>query len=115
MPCPETQNEKEKMSHGPYASVVGSLMYVTTCTWPDICYAVGFVSRFRSNPGVAHWKAVKRILRYLKGIEYYILCYQGSNLRIVGYSDANWGSDLDEHKSTSGYSFLLKQWCNNLE
>jgi hypothetical protein len=37
----------------------------------------------------------------------YVLCYQGSNLRLIGYSDADWGSDLDEHKSTSGYAFLL--------
>lgn len=82
-------------------------MYATMCTRPDICYAVGFVSRFQSNPGLAHWKAVKRILRYLKGTEDYVLCYQGTNLRLIGYSDADWGSDLDERKSTSGYAFLL--------
>uniref|UniRef100_A0A2N9GE70 CCHC-type domain-containing protein n=1 Tax=Fagus sylvatica TaxID=28930 RepID=A0A2N9GE70_FAGSY len=65
------------------------------------------VNKFQSNPGLAHWKAVKRILRYLKGTMDYVLCYQGSDLRLIGYSDADWGSDLDERKSTSGYAFLL--------
>ena len=36
-----------------------------------------------------------------------MLCYQALDLRLVGYSDADWGGDLDEHKSTSGYAFLL--------
>lgn len=37
----------------------------------------------------------------------YMLCYQGSNLHIIGSSDANWEGDLDERKSISGYVFLL--------
>ena len=65
--CPQMQQEVERMKNVPYASAVGSLMYAMLCTRPDICYAVGLVSRYQSNPGEAHWKAVKRILRYLKG------------------------------------------------
>ena len=64
--CPKTQIEKEKMAHVPYANTVGSLMYAMMCTRPDICYAVGLLSRFQSNPRLAHWKAVRRIMRYLK-------------------------------------------------
>jgi hypothetical protein len=105
--CPKTQDEIKKMARVPYANAIGSLMYAMMCTQSDICYAVGLVSRFQSNPGQSHWKAVKRILRYLKGTIDYVLCYKGSNLCLVGYSDANWGSDLDECKSTSGYAFLL--------
>ena len=73
--CPKTTDEKEKMARVPYANAVGSLMYAMMCTRPDICYAVGLVSRFQSNQRLAHWKAIKRILRYLKGIADYILCY----------------------------------------
>ena len=73
--CPKTQDEKEKMARVPYANAVGSLMYAMMCTRLDICYAVGLVSRFQSNPGLAHWKAVKKILRYLKGIADYVFCY----------------------------------------
>ena len=54
------------MRRVPYASAVGSLMYAMLCTRPDICYAVGMVSRFQSNPGLDHWIAVKQILKYLR-------------------------------------------------
>jgi len=49
------------MARIPYASSIGSLMYVMVCTRPDIGHAVGVVSRFMSNPGKAHWEAVKWI------------------------------------------------------
>ena len=51
---PKTPQEVEDMKHIPYASAVGSLMYAMLCTRPDICYAVGIVSRYQSNPGRAH-------------------------------------------------------------
>ena len=52
---------------------------------------------------------MKRILAYLKGTADYSLCYQGGNLRLIGFTDVDWGGDLDERKSTSGYAFLLSQ------
>ena len=51
--------------------------------------------------------AVKRILRYLKGTSYYVMCYQGKDLRLAGYTYVDWGGDLDQRKSTSGYAFSL--------
>ena len=104
---PKTQEEKEKMAQDPYSCAIGSLMYAMMCTRPDICYVVGLVSQFQSNPDLAHHKVLKRVLRYLKGKAEYMLCYQASDLYLVGYSDADWGGDLDQHKSTSGYAFLL--------
>ena len=77
------------MSRGPYASAVGSLMYAMMCTCLDICFGVGLVSRYQSNPGREHGKVVKRILRYLKGTMDYCLVYQGSELSLVGYSDVD--------------------------
>ena len=73
--CPRNLEEEKEMSNVPYSSAVGSLMYAMLCTRPDICFAVGLVSRYQSNPGREHWKAVKRILRYLKGTMDYHLCY----------------------------------------
>jgi hypothetical protein len=78
--CSKTQDEIEKMARVPYANTVGSLIYAMMCTQPDICYAVGLVSRFQSNPALAFWKAIKRILRYLRGTMDYVLCYQGLDL-----------------------------------
>jgi hypothetical protein len=52
--CPKTLEEKKKMSRVPYASAVDSLMYAMICTRPDICYVVGLVSQYQSNPGQKH-------------------------------------------------------------
>ena len=95
------------MSKVPYSNVVYSMMYEMMCTHPYICYIVGLVSKFQSNPGLKHWMAVKRILRYLKGTSDYVLCYQGKDLLLDGYTDADWGGNLDQRKSTFGYAFLL--------
>ena len=91
---PETQEEKEGMSHVPYASVVGSLMYAMVYTRPDIAHVVGVLSRFISNLGKEHWTTVKRVFRYLRGTSYYGLCHQGRPrldrvLDIHGFVDAN--------------------------
>ena len=87
--CPKSEKEKKEMARVPYASAVGSLMYATLCTQPDICFAVGMVSRYQSNPRLVHWQAVKRIFRYLCGTSDLILCYQGGDLRLRGYFDAD--------------------------
>ena len=65
--CPTSKKEKEAMKKEPYQSAMGSLMYAMVCTRPDFAYAVGVVSQFMSNPGEAHWDAIKWIQRYLRG------------------------------------------------
>ena len=52
--CPKTHDEIERMRGIPYASAVESLMYAMLCTRPDICFAVGMVSRYQSDPGEEH-------------------------------------------------------------
>ena len=105
--CPKTQKEIEEMAKVPYASAVGSLMYAMLCTRPDICYAVGMVARYQSNPGQGHWTAVKHILKYLKRTRDYMLVYQSDSLIPLGYTDSDFQADRDERKSTSGYVFTL--------
>jgi hypothetical protein len=73
--CPKTQEEEEDMSHVPYASAVGSLMYAMVCTRPDIAHAVGFLGRYMSKLGKEHWTTIKRVFRYLRGTTSYGLCY----------------------------------------
>jgi hypothetical protein len=63
--CPKTHEEEEDMSHVPYVSAVGSLMYAMVYTRPDIAHAVGFLSRHMLKPGKEHWTTVKRVFRYL--------------------------------------------------
>jgi hypothetical protein len=65
------------MSHVPYASAVGSLMYAMVYTRLDIAHAVGVLSRDVSKPRKEHWTIVKRVFNYLSGIDSYGLFYEG--------------------------------------
>ena len=69
-----TLEEKRKISNFLYSNAIGSLMYATMCTRPDICYSVGMVSHYQTNLKMMHWKTVKRILRYLKCTIDYSFC-----------------------------------------
>lgn len=91
-----------------YQSAVGSLLYLSVATRPDITYAVCKVARFSAEPDKSHWAAVKRIIRYLVGTaEFGLLYRKGVQEECVGYSDADWGGDLDDRRSTSGYLFRM--------
>jgi hypothetical protein len=99
------------MSHVPYVSVVGNLMYAMVCTRPDIAHAVGVLSRYMSKPGKEkeHWTTVKRVFRYLCGIASYGLCYKGraglDRVLDIHRFVVDWAGDLDHRRYTSGYVF----------
>jgi hypothetical protein len=75
------------MSKISYDTAVGSLMYLMTCTRPDISLAIGKVSRYMSNPSKVNWEAVKWILRSLKGTK--IRLFIKSELSSVHFSNLN--------------------------
>ena len=90
-----------------YRSIVGALQYVTI-TRPEISFAVNKVCQFMHNPLEVHWQAAKRILRYLAGTMHFGLHFTKSKaLSITAFCDADWGFDLDDRKSTSGYCVFL--------
>jgi hypothetical protein len=92
----------------PYASAVESLIYAQVCTRPDIALAVGMLGRYQSNPGLEHWKATKRVMRYFQGTKGYSLTFKYTNhLEVFGYTDSNFAGCVDRRKSTSRYIFLL--------
>ncbi|KAL2228844.1 UNVERIFIED_CONTAM: Retrovirus-related Pol polyprotein from transposon TNT 1-94 [Sesamum indicum] len=117
---PQTDSEHVKMRVTPYASAIGSLMYAMICTRPDIAHAVEVVSRVMSNPGVMHWKAVKWILRYLRGTKDRALLFGKGKLILFGFVDADFaGSDYDRRRSTMGYVFTYSgtaiSWVSKLQ
>ncbi|GKA56676.1 hypothetical protein Tco_0755748 [Tanacetum coccineum] len=61
-----TPAELKRMQNVPYASAVGSIMYVVRCIRLDVAFAQNITSRFQQNPGNLHWTTVKNILKYLK-------------------------------------------------
>ena len=90
-----------------YLRIVGSLMYIMNCTRPDIAYSVSKLSGYTNNLGEDHWKALVRVLRYLKYTINYGLHYTRYPAVLEGYSDANWISDTKDSKSRSGYVFTF--------
>ena len=89
-----------------YQSAIGSLLYLSARTRPDITYAVSNVARFCSKPTMEHWKSIKHIMCYLNGTRNYV--YDKEKVTdFIGYSDADWAGDLDDCRSTSGYLFKL--------
>ena len=99
--------EEAHMRRVPYATTVGSLMYVILCTRPNICYAVGIISRYKSNLGPEHWNVVKHILKYLNRTKNYMLVYSRKDLTPIGYTDSDFQSDKVSRKSNSGSVFTL--------
>ncbi|KAG8499189.1 hypothetical protein CXB51_005621 [Gossypium anomalum] len=104
---PQSDDEIEYMSHVPYSSAVGSLMYAMVCSRPDLSYAVSAVSRYMANPGKEHWKAVQWILRYLRGTTDVCLQFGRTEDRVIGYVDADFAGDLDRRRSLTGYVFTI--------
>lgn len=96
------------VSH-PYRQLLGSLMYTMLCVRPDICYAVGYLGRFQVQPDEAHWQALKRVVRYVKGTKNLKLQYKQNDdaEALVGYADADWASDAEDRKSVSGFVFKV--------
>ena len=84
-----------------YQSAIGSLLYLSGGTRPDITFAVSNLAKFSAKPSKHHWTALKRVMRYLKGtINFGILYMKQKSKNFVAYSDADWAGDLDDRKST---------------
>ncbi|GJR98039.1 ribonuclease H-like domain, reverse transcriptase, RNA-dependent DNA polymerase [Tanacetum coccineum] len=88
-----------------YRSLIGCLRYLLH-TRPDLSYSVGLLSRFMQEPKEQHMKAIKQVLRYVKGTKDYGITYKhnGGN-RIHGYSDSSYGVNTQEGKGTTGIIF----------
>ncbi|PRQ44685.1 putative RNA-directed DNA polymerase [Rosa chinensis] len=92
-----------------YRSLVGGLLYLTI-TRPDIAFSVGLISRYLQEPRKPHLEAAKKILKYVNcTLDLGLFYKRGGGFLLNGYTDADFGGDLDKRRSTSGYVFL----CNN--
>ena len=92
-----------------FQRLVGSLLFLQTCSRPDISFAVLLLSQHCSSPEPRHFAAAKRVLRYLKGTRSYRLHYGGASqdLPLSGLSDADWAGDKKDRASTSGFVWSL--------
>lgn len=103
----------------PYAALVGSLMYLSICTRPDIAQAVGALARYMSKPTTAHWTSAKTVLRYLAGTADLGITFGAGSPGLQAFCDADYAGDIDTRRSTTGYVFLLNggaiSWASRLQ
>ena len=85
------------------------------CTRPDLAFVTGILGRYQSNPGIEHWRMVKKALCYLQGTKGLMLTYRRSDsLHIEGYSDLDFVGDVDDRKSrpciySHGRSYIVEK------
>lgn len=92
-----------------YRQAIGSLQYLSL-TRPDISFSVNKLAQYMHSPTELHWAALKRLLRYLKGtINHGLHLKKNCSLELVAFSDSDWGGDLDQRNSTTGYILFLGQ------
>lgn len=89
-----------------FQQAIGSLIYLSKATRPDIAYAVSTVAQSMKNPTEEDWVKVKRIFRYLQGTTNLKLKYKKGRGGMIGYADASFAEDKFDRKSISGYAFL---------
>ncbi|CAI7874628.1 unnamed protein product [Closterium sp. NIES-54] len=97
-------------SSGPYAELVGCLMYLMTCTRPDLAFPLSVLSRFvvtgRHRP--IHWTAAVRVAKYLATTSSMGLVLGGTHpVLLTGHYDSSYTDDVETQRSTQGYFFSL--------
>ncbi|KAI3813170.1 hypothetical protein L1987_17887 [Smallanthus sonchifolius] len=90
-----------------YRSLIGCLRYLLH-TRPDLCYSVRLLSRFMQEPKEHHLKAIKQVLRYIKGTKEFGITYKKlGGCKITGYSDSSYGVNTEEGKETTRIVFYF--------
>ena len=102
-----------------YSELVGSLLYLSVCTRPDISQAVGVLSRYMATPSMEHWTAAKGVLRYIAGSLQTGIMYGGGNTAMEGYCDSDFASDISSRRSTTGFVYIFNggavSWNSKLQ
>jgi hypothetical protein len=108
-PDPKDQlsnNEIAHLSSLPYCSLIGSLMYITISSHPDISFAVSKLSQFLDCFRSHYWEAALRVVRYLKSTKNFRLILGGPSFQLTGFLDSSWAEE-ENRKSHMGYCFTV--------
>ncbi|KAF7353204.1 Gag-Pol polyprotein [Mycena sanguinolenta] len=106
--CPSTPEEHAEMVGKPYRTLVGAVMWGQLATRPDLSFPVSILTRFQTNPGIEHWRALLHVLGYIRHTLDYALVYsRNGSLTPKGYGDADYAGCVDTRRSTSGYVFVM--------
>ncbi|XXQ31913.1 Integrase catalytic domain-containing protein [Plasmodiophora brassicae] len=105
---PQSDLDRDEMATKPYLKLIGCLTWLAHRCRPDIAYITNVLAQFSSNPGIQHWRAGQRVLKYLAGTMTHGIRYERQpEDRLIAYADADWASDPDTRRSRSGHIILL--------
>lgn len=111
----DDNNQELLPNNKDYQKYIGSLLYISVNSRPDIAVSVAILARKTSNPNRNDWNELKRIVKYLFSTSNFKLVLSRFEESLTGYADSSWAENLDR-KSTSGYVFLFNggviSWCS---
>ena len=114
-----TTADEDVVESFPFRECIGSLLYASVCTRPDISSAVNLLARFTDKPSSHHVSAIKHVLRYLQKHPSLGCRFGGTSkatdLQLSVYVDADWAGDKIERKSVTGFVGFLNGpifWCS---
>ena len=97
--------------------VTGCIMYAALTVRIYIAFIAGQLAQHCQNPGMDHWKAAQRVLKYLASTHNHGLCFGRNVLSdniLIKYSDADYAGDPNTRCSTSGYVFIFNGVASHL-
>ncbi len=105
---PTTNEERQVMKDKPYRTLLGKVMWGQLTTRPDLSYAVSVLSRYQTNPGLEHWRALLHVLGYIRQtVKFGLIFSSDQPLVPVGFVDADYAGCKDTRRSTSGQVFMM--------
>jgi len=107
LPTPTDYPQASPASVTQYQGKVGSILYAAITTRPDVAFAASRLARFNSNPSQIHQEAADRAIRYLYHTRDRSICYGVGNKALVCASDASFGDNTMDRKSSQGYIMML--------
>lgn len=111
LPATESEIEEFKATGENYRRAVGLLNYLVLCTRPDLAFVASQLAQHLENPGMLHWMAFKRVLRYLKQTAHVGLKLGGGPIKLEVYSDSDYAGCPVSRRSVTGYCVIVAGGC----
>jgi hypothetical protein len=99
----ESELDDQDTNNYPIRQAIGSIMYLTNTTRPDIAFAVNNVSRHVIRPTRSLWTATQKIIKYLNSTSNMGITYKKSTFKIKCWADSDYANDKQDRKSITGW------------